>query len=73
VTRALIVLHLSQLEPMWPEWELRFDEKAGAFVATLRVDWETRLIAQHVGALEGLLLDWARGPVRPPPPGADAR
>ncbi len=61
MTPGAVVLHLAQLEPIWPEWKLEFDEDLGAFLATLRSDGETRLIAQHVGALEGLLLDWDRG------------
>ena len=58
MNRGSVVLHLAQLKPVWPEWDLQFDEELGAFVATLRSDTETKLIAQHVGALEGLLLNW---------------
>lgn len=64
MNRGTVVLHLAQLEPVWPEWDLQFDEDLGAFMATLRSDGETRLIAGHVGALEGLLLDWDKARVR---------
>ncbi len=58
-------MHQAQLETAWPEWEFRFDAESGAFVATLRAEGDTVLIAGHLGALEGLLLEWDRQQVRP--------
>ena len=64
MNRGAVVLHLAQLEPAWPEWGLKFSEEDGCFVAVLRTDPDIRLMAQHVGALEGLLLDWDKARAR---------